>query len=144
MKISSPAGGDRDRRTGWGWTCPRPTSQNWPFTVETFYDLSPNGTGSKAKWPKPCLHISQMTYLHRRLDTTFFKWAIPGLFLFIFVFSIQLTLNKCSINFADDWIRTADSGCGSVGRAVARYYFKLVIGMCHFKSTLRLSQNVNR
>ena len=30
------------------------------------------------------------------------------LFFFIFVFSIQLTVNKCSINFADDWIRTAD------------------------------------
>ena len=36
------------------------------------------------------------------------KWAIPGLFFFIFVFSIQLTVNKCSINFADDWSRTAD------------------------------------
>ena len=36
------------------------------------------------------------------------KWAIPGLFLFIFVFSIQLIINKCSINFADDWSRTAD------------------------------------
>ena len=31
-----------------------------------------------------------------------------GLFFFIFVFSIQLTVNICSINFADDWIRTAD------------------------------------
>ena len=29
----------------------------------------------------------------------FFKWAIPGLFLFIFVFSIQLIINKCSIKF---------------------------------------------
>ena len=38
----------------------------------------------------------------------FLKWAIPGLFFFIFVFSIQLTVNKCSINFADDWIRTAN------------------------------------
>ena len=36
------------------------------------------------------------------------KWTIPGLFLFIFVFSIQLIINKCSINFADDWSRTAD------------------------------------
>ena len=27
------------------------------------------------------------------------KWAIPGLFLFIFVFSIQLIINKCSIKF---------------------------------------------
>ena len=30
------------------------------------------------------------------------------LFFFIFVFSMQLTVYKCSINFADDWIRTAD------------------------------------
>ena len=27
----------------------------------------------------------------------FFNWAILGLFFFIFVFSIQLTVNKCSI-----------------------------------------------
>ena len=32
----------------------------------------------------------------------------PATFFFIFVFSIQLTVSKCSINFADDWIRTAD------------------------------------
>ena len=25
------------------------------------------------------------------------KWAIPGLFYCIFVFSVQLTVNKCSI-----------------------------------------------
>ena len=28
------------------------------------------------------------------------------LFLFIFVFSIQLIVNKFNINFANDWIRT--------------------------------------
>ena len=39
----------------------------------------------------------------------FSKGAICGLFFFIIVFSIQLTLNKCS--FADDWIRTADLWC---------------------------------
>ena len=40
----------------------------------------------------------------------FFKknGPFPASFFFIFVFSIQLTVNKCSINFADDWIRTAD------------------------------------
>ena len=27
----------------------------------------------------------------------FFKWAIPGLFFFISVFSLQLTVNKCSL-----------------------------------------------
>ena len=36
------------------------------------------------------------------------KWAIPGLFFFIFAFSIWLTVNKCSINLTNDWIRTAD------------------------------------
>ena len=36
------------------------------------------------------------------------KWAILGIFFFIFVFSIQLTAYNCSINFADDWIRTTD------------------------------------
>ena len=35
----------------------------------------------------------------------FFKCPIPSLFFFIFVFSIQLTFNKCSIwQFANDWI----------------------------------------
>ena len=37
------------------------------------------------------------------------KWAVHGLFFFYFrLFNTQLTVNKCSINFADDWIRTAD------------------------------------
>ena len=36
------------------------------------------------------------------------KWAIPGLFLFIFVFSIQLIINKCSIKFC----RWLESNCG--------------------------------
>ena len=40
--------------------------------------------------------------LSRRMDTNDWcsflkKWAIPGLFFFIVVFSIQLTENKCSI-----------------------------------------------
>ena len=38
----------------------------------------------------------------------FLNGPFPAPFFFIFVFSIQLTVNKCSINFADDWIRTAD------------------------------------
>ena len=37
----------------------------------------------------------------------FLKWAIIGLFFFIFcLFYKQLTVNKCSIKVADDWIRT--------------------------------------
>ena len=34
--------------------------------------------------------------------------AIRGLFYFIFVFSIQFTVNIVQNNFADDWIRTAE------------------------------------
>ena len=34
----------------------------------------------------------------------------PGLFLFIFVFSMQLIVNKFK-NFADDWIQTVDLWC---------------------------------
>ena len=40
------------------------------------------------------------------------KMAIPCLFFFIFVFSIQLTVSKCSIQkFTDDWIQTAAVWC---------------------------------
>ena len=42
--------------------------------------------------------------------TLFSKWAISGLFFFIFVFSIHLIENKFK-NFADDKIRTADLWC---------------------------------
>ena len=39
----------------------------------------------------------------------FFKWAIPGLFFFIFIFSKQLTENvQCKIHIAYGWIQTAD------------------------------------
>ena len=41
----------------------------------------------------------------------FLKCAIPGHFSFIFVFSLQLTVNKCSIKFSDDWIQTVDLWC---------------------------------
>ena len=40
----------------------------------------------------------------------FLNWAVPGPFLFIFVFSIHLT-QKEHIKFADDWIRTSDLWC---------------------------------
>ena len=40
------------------------------------------------------------------------KWDIPSLFFFVFVFSIQLTENKCFIyKFAYNLIRTADLLC---------------------------------
>ena len=43
----------------------------------------------------------------------FKKWAIPGLFILIFVFSMQLTEYKYVQykSFADDWIRTVDLWC---------------------------------
>ena len=41
-------------------------------------------------------------------DWTFINWAIPGLFFFIFVISIQLIVQS---NFTDDWIRTVDLWC---------------------------------
>ena len=49
----------------------------------------------------------QTRNLNEPLLTTFLKWAIPGLFFFIFVFSIQLAVNVQLI-FAGDWIRTTD------------------------------------
>ena len=36
----------------------------------------------------------------------FFKWAIPGIFFFVFAFSIELTV--FNIIFANDWIWPAD------------------------------------
>ena len=43
------------------------------------------------------------------LHIIFFKWAIPGLFFFIF--DIKYSKQMININFADDWIQTADL-CG--------------------------------
>ena len=44
---------------------------------------------------------------------SYFKtWAVPGLFFFIFDFSMQLTVNKCFIyKFADDRMQTAVLWC---------------------------------
>ena len=47
------------------------------------------------------------THLNLSLSL-FLNGPFAASFFFIFIFSIQLTVNKCSINFADDWIRTAD------------------------------------
>ena len=55
--------------------------------------------------------VGYLSILEPNLRTILYffkKWAIPGLFFIIFVFSIQLTVNKYSINFANGWIRTAD------------------------------------
>ena len=45
--------------------------------------------------PSICYIFMQTSHLCH--DLMFFKWAIPGHFLFIFVFSILLAVNKCSI-----------------------------------------------
>ena len=45
------------------------------------------------------------------LQSVCFKWAIPGFFFFIFVFSIQLTVNKCSKQiFPMTWFEPRTSG----------------------------------
>ena len=42
-----------------------------------------------------------------KLQRAFLKWAIPGLFFFIFrLFYKKLKVNKCSIKVAVGWIRT--------------------------------------
>ena len=45
-------------------------------------------------------------------DQCFFKWAIPGLFLFR-LFNTVDSKQTFNINLADDWIRTADLWCRS-------------------------------
>ena len=51
---------------------------------------------------------SFILYLFGPWIVSFFKWATRPLFLYFRLFNTQLTVNKCSINFADDWIQTAD------------------------------------
>ena len=47
---------------------------------------------------KPCIEPGYFLRLYLGWSpANFFKWAIHGLFFFIFVFSIQLSANKCSI-----------------------------------------------
>ena len=71
----------------------------------------------------PCSQYS-LNAISTTLDVSSFiffkKWAILGLF-FIFVFTIQFTVNKCSIKFANDWIRTADLW----------YWKQLLYQLCH-------------
>ena len=44
---------------------------------------------------------------------SFFKWAIPDLFFFIFVFPTKLTANKCSFkNSPIPWFKPRTSGVG--------------------------------
>ena len=54
------------------------------------------------------IRMSQLLLPKVYLLLVFKNGPFQASFFFIFVFSIQLTVNKCSINFADDWSRTAD------------------------------------
>ena len=56
------------------------------------------------------LYTIQLIYYPESSLPAFFKifGPFPASFFFIFAVSIQLTVNKCSINLANDWIRTAD------------------------------------
>ena len=46
------------------------------------------------------------------MRTIFFKWAIPGLFFLYFRLFNTVDSFQCTINFADDWIRTANLVAG--------------------------------
>ena len=55
------------------------------------------------------VHKIELTISKKYLTILLKNGPFPASFSFIFVFSIQLTVNKCSIKtFADDLIRTAD------------------------------------
>ena len=41
----------------------------------------------------------------------FFKWAVRGFFLFIFVFSLQFKVSECRIRISNDWISTGIQWC---------------------------------
>ena len=56
------------------------------------------------------LYLSEAKFLIREYRKKI-KWAIPGLFFFIFVFSTQLTEYIRYKSIADDWIWTAGLWC---------------------------------
>ena len=63
--------------------------------------------------PRPTKMMLKTSMLKRNIMLNilkcFFKnGPFPVSFFFIFIFSIQLTVKKCSINVADDWIQTVD------------------------------------
>ena len=84
----------------------------WPFHCWVLYRKDVfwkwkealNGSNSKDLYTT----FSTFWTLTFTLIVFFKNGPFPASFFFIFVFSIQLTVNKCSINFADGWIRTAD------------------------------------
>ena len=62
----------------------------------------------KPSYRQVMIQISFAIRKSNRLISTTKKWAFPGLFFFIFVFSIQLTVKYSKRIIADDGIRTAD------------------------------------
>ena len=82
--------------------------------------ISQNSSSQPELWCKhttfrPQLWTTTASLQHQNTSAnhfySFLKWAIPGLFFFIFVFSNFDTVDSkqmFNIIFADDWIRTAD------------------------------------
>ena len=58
--------------------------------------VSHSSTTKSIKRIKGC-KSKRFAPIEHNLRSTLQKWTIPGLFFFIFVFSTQLTVNKCSI-----------------------------------------------
>ena len=63
--------------------------------------------------PNQCLGRLQLGHCTNWIQAHFFKWAVPGLFFFIFVFSIQLTINVQYKFFLMTGFEPQTSGIGS-------------------------------
>ena len=84
------------------YCCKRPNIKKSSSHLVTLFGIRTQGRkmiGSDGSTKQPPL-----------ISYCFFKknGPFPASFFFIFVFSIQLTVKKCSINFAKDWNRTVD------------------------------------
>ena len=62
-----------------------------PFAITTIWQTK------KMSLDRKVWLVKQSLWLMKIKKTFFKKWAIPSLFFFIFIFSIQLTVNKCFI-----------------------------------------------
>ena len=63
--------------------------------------------------PNQCLGRLQLGHCTNWIQAHFFKWAVPGFFFFIFVFSIQLTINVQYKFFLMTGFEPRTSGIGS-------------------------------